>query len=165
MNSILLLSLISMISLINKCFFFLNLNPKQTLKLTVEDTNEVTPDDISYVHTFYAPLTIRIVERAIKPNGWQLLGDILSSLPGPTFEEYQSTVQTSLTTVRRGSFSSEISQSDTPKVVLVFFLGGCTFAEISALRFLSRQEDNNVEFVIATTKLINKNTFLEHLIE
>lgn len=146
-------------------FFFLNLNPKQTLKLTVEDTNEVTPDDISYVHTFYAPLTIRIVERAIKPNGWQLLGDILSSLPGPTFEEYQSTVQTSLTTVRRGSFSSEISQSDTPKVVLVFFLGGCTFAEISALRFLSRQEDNNVEFVIATTKLINKNTFLEHLIE
>lgn len=66
---------------------------------------------------------------------------------------------------RRGSFSSEISQSDSPKVVLVFFLGGCTFAEISALRFLSRQEDNNVEFVIATTKLINKNSFLENLME
>lgn len=139
----------------------------QTLKLTVEDTNEVTPNDISYVHTFYAPLTIRIVERAIKPNGWQSLNDILSTLPGPTFEDYQSSVQTSSlqATVRRGSFSSEISQSDTPKVVLVFFLGGCTFAEISALRFLAHQEDNNVEFVIATTKLINKHTFLESLME
>lgn len=117
------------------------------------------------MHTFYAPLTIRIVERALKPNGWQSLNDILSCLPGPTFEEYQSTGQTSLTTTRRGSFSSELSQSDTPKVILVFFLGGCTYAEISALRFLSRQEDNNVEFVIATTKLINKNTFLDNLIE
>lgn len=138
---------------------------KQTLKLTVEETNEVNPNDISYVHTFYAPLTIRIVERAIKPNGWQSLNDILSTIPGPTFEDYQTTVQTSLSTVRRGSFSSEISQSDTPKVVLVFFLGGCTFAEISALRFLARQEDNNVEFVIATTKLVNKNTFLDNLME
>lgn len=117
------------------------------------------------MHTFYAPLTVRIVERAIRPNGWQSLLDILSTLNGPTFEDYQSTNQTSLSTGRRGSFSSEISQSDTPKVVLVFFLGGCTFAEISALRFLSRQEDNNVEFVIATTKLVNKNTFLESLME
>lgn len=131
----------------------------------MEETNEVAPNDISYVHTFYAPLTIRIVERALKPNGWQLLGDILSSLPGPTFEDYQSTGQSTLSSGRRGSFSSEISQSDTPKVILVFFLGGCTFAEISALRFLARQEDNNVEFVIATTKIVNKNSFLENLIE
>lgn len=136
------------------------------MKLTVEETNEVTPNDISYVHTFYAPLTIRIIERAIKPSGWQSLNDILSTLPGPTFgPDYQPAVQTSSTTLRRASFSSEISQSDTPKVVLVFFLGGCTFAEISALRFLSRQEDNNVEFVIATTKLVNKNTFLDSLME
>ncbi|XP_055319720.1 vacuolar protein sorting-associated protein 33A [Sitodiplosis mosellana] len=139
---------------------------RKTLKLTVEDTNEVTPNDISYVHTFYAPLTIRIIERALKPNGWQSLNDVLSCLPGPTFEDYQSNVgQSTLSTTRRGSFSSEISQSDTPKVILVFFLGGCTYAEISALRFLSRQEDNNVEFIVATTKLINKNTFLDNLIE
>lgn len=117
------------------------------------------------MHTFYAPLTIRIIERALKPNGWQSLGDIISSLPGPAFEDYQSTGQSSGLTVRRGSFSSEISQSDTPKVILVFFLGGCTYAEISALRFLARQEDNNVEFVIATTKIVNKNSFLDNLIE
>lgn len=133
--------------------------------MTVEDANEQTPNDASYVHTFYAPTTIRIVERALKPNGWQALNDILSIIPGLTFEEYQSTAPTALSTGRRGSFSSEISQSDTPKVILVFFLGGCTFAEISALRFLAKQEENNVEFVIATTKLINKNSFLDNLIE
>lgn len=29
------------------------------------------------------------------------------------------------------------------KVTLVFFLGGCTYAEISALRFLSKKTDGN----------------------
>lgn len=36
---------------------------------------------------------------------------------------------------------------DSQKVILVFFIGGCTFAEISALRFLSSLEDcmsNNI---------------------
>lgn len=37
-----------------------------------------------------------------------------------------------------GSLSS---QNDSAKVVLVFFIGGCTFAEIAALRYLSQQED------------------------
>jgi Sec1 family. len=46
-----------------------------------------------------------------------------------------------------GSISSQSSQNDTPRVVLVFFLGGCTFAEVSALRFLSQQEDCKTNFV------------------
>ena len=33
------------------------------------------------------------------------------------------------------------SQGDSQKVTLIFFLGGVTFAEIAALRFLSQQED------------------------
>lgn len=61
---------------------------------------------------------------------------------------------------RRASLTSEISSSDIPRVILVFFLGGCTFAEISALRFLAQQEEYNVEFIIATTKIMNKNSFL-----
>lgn len=52
-----------------------------------------------------------------------------------------------------------------PRVILVYFIGGCTLAEISALRFLSQQEDSNVEFVIATTKLINGDTFIKSIIE
>lgn len=67
-------------------------------------------------------------------------------------------------TGRRDSLTSEISQSEIPRVILVFFVGGCTYAEISALRFLQSQDEHNVEFVVATTKLINKNSFLKSII-
>lgn len=136
---------------------------RKTLNLTVEDFQEVAPKDISYVHSFYAPLSIRIIEYSLKPLGWSGLNDILSCIPEPTFEDYQ--LQNISSTGRRDSLTSEISQSDIPRVILVFFVGGCTFAEISALRFLSQQDENNVEFVIATTKIINKNSFLSSVID
>jgi hypothetical protein len=138
---------------------------RKTLNLTVEDFVEVAPKDISYVHSFYAPLLIRIVEHSLKPLGWNGLNDILSCIPEPSFEDYQTPLNGSSSGGRRDSLTSELSQSDIPRVILVFFVGGCTFAEISALRFLSQQDENNVEFVIATTKIINKNSFLSSIIE
>lgn len=135
---------------------------RKTLNLTVEDFQEVAPKDISYVHSFYAPLSIRIIEHSLKPLGWSGLNDILSCIPEPSFEDYQLANPSS---GRRDSLTSEISQSDIPRVILVFFVGGCTFAEISALRFLSQQDENNVEFVILTTKIINKNSFLSSIID
>lgn len=136
---------------------------RKTLNLTVEDFQEVAPKDISYVHSFYAPLSIRIIEQSLKPLGWNGLNDILSCIPEPSFDDYPFPNISS--TGRRDSLTSEISQFDIPKVILVFFVGGCTFAEISALRFLSQQDENNVEFVIATTKIINKNSFLSSIID
>ncbi|XP_067635118.1 vacuolar protein sorting-associated protein 33A [Eurosta solidaginis] len=135
---------------------------RKTLKLTVDDVIEVEPKDISYVHSFYAPLTARIVEQTIKPLGWQSLKSQINNLPGPTFEDFQA--QLIGIGGRHNSFTPiEGSALSIPRVVLIFFIGGCTFAEISALRFLSQQEDNNVEFVIATTKIINKHTFIDCL--
>jgi hypothetical protein len=40
------------------------------------------------------------------------------------------------------SFSSQSSQALEQKTTLVFFIGGCTYAEISALRFLSQAEES-----------------------
>lgn len=134
---------------------------RKTLNLTVDDFQEVAPKDISYVHSFYAPLLIRIIEHSLKPLGWNGLNEIINCIPEPFFEDYQTPLNKS----RRDSLNSEMSQSDVPRVILVFFVGGCTFAEISALRFLSQQDENNVEFVIATTKIINKNNFLNSLLE
>lgn len=140
---------------------------RKTLKLTFENfdsKHEIFPVDISYVHSFYAPLSIRIVEQLLKPAGWLGIKDILTELAGPAFED--KNVETRATGVRRHSLTSEVSTlSDTTRTILVFFLGGCTFAEVSALRFLSQQEENNAEFVVATTKLINKNSFLDCFIE
>lgn len=51
------------------------------------------------------------------------------------------------------------------KTTIVYFLGGCTYAEIAALRFLETQSEGQREFIIATTKLINGNTLVESIIE
>ncbi|XP_076230818.1 vacuolar protein sorting-associated protein 33A [Calliopsis andreniformis] len=135
---------------------------RKALRLTVEDESEVAPKDISYVHSIYAPLSVRLAEQLVQPNGWQGLNDVMGLLPGPTISNVPCNVVSS---GRRNSITSEDSNSEPPKLVMVFFIGGCTFAEISALRFLSQQEDLNVEFVVCTTKLINGNTFLKSLME
>jgi hypothetical protein len=46
---------------------------------------------------------------------------------------------------------------------LVLFVGGCTFAEISALRFLSQQEDATTEYLVATTAVITGDKLIESL--
>ncbi|KAF7278698.1 hypothetical protein GWI33_008076 [Rhynchophorus ferrugineus] len=126
---------------------------RKTLRLVIEDTSEINPTDICYVHSIYAPLSVRLAEHVTKNGGWKQLHDVLGLLPGPTLDDSPEVP------------SNVVQNMDAPKVVLVFFIGGCTFAEISALRFLSQQEDSNVEFVIATTKLINGTTFLKSIIE
>ncbi|XP_034660932.1 vacuolar protein sorting-associated protein 33A isoform X2 [Drosophila subobscura] len=136
---------------------------RKSLHLTVEDNVEVDPKDISYVHSFYAPLTARLVELSLKPLGWQTLKSQINNLHGPTFEDFQAQL-IGIGGRHAGSMVSECSLLHVPRVVLVCFVGGCTFAEIAALRFLADQEDNNVEFLIATTKIINKNTFLDSLL-
>ncbi|XP_034176223.1 vacuolar protein sorting-associated protein 33A [Osmia lignaria lignaria] len=133
---------------------------RKALRLTVEDESEIAPKDISYVHSIYAPLSVRLAEQLVQPNGWQGLNDVMGLLPAPTIN-----VPSNVLPGRRNSVTSEDSNSEPPKLVMVFFIGGCTFAEISALRFLSQQDDLNVEFVICTTKLINGNTFLMSLME
>jgi len=49
-------------------------------------------------------------------------------------------------------------------LVLVVFIGGVTFAEIAALRFLSAQEGMGHDFLVATTKVVNGNTILRAII-
>lgn len=95
----------------------------------------------------------------IVPSG---IHEFLGLLPGATLDELQ-TLQPRMT--RRNSISSESSSLEGPRVILVFFIGGCTYHEISALRTISQQEDSNVEFVVLTTKLVNGSTFIESLME
>ncbi len=44
----------------------------------------------------------------------------------------------------------------------MFFIGGVTFTEIAAIRLLG-QMDENTDYIIATTKLINGDTLLATL--
>ncbi|CAG4932947.1 unnamed protein product [Colias eurytheme] len=134
---------------------------RKALHLTM-DESELDATEKSYLSSKYIPLSVRLSEHISKNKGWAGIVDVMGALPGPTVDELQ-TLQPRM--VRRNSITSENSSVDSPKVILIFFIGGCTYHEISALRSISQQEDSNVEFVILTTKIINGNTFIETLME
>ncbi|XP_036730227.1 vacuolar protein sorting-associated protein 33A isoform X2 [Eschrichtius robustus] len=103
---------------------------RKTLRLWMDDVNEQNPTDISYVYSGYAPLSVRLAQLLSRP-GWRSIEEVLRILPGPHFEERQP-LPTGLQKKR---------QPGENRVTLIFFLGGVTFAEIAALRFLSQLED------------------------
>ncbi|XP_071301189.1 vacuolar protein sorting-associated protein 33A isoform X2 [Agelaius tricolor] len=127
---------------------------RKTLRLWMDDVNEQNPNDISYVYSGYAPLSVRLAQLLARP-GWRSIEEVLKMLPGPHFEERQQ-LPTGLQKKR---------QHGENRVTLVFFLGGVTYAEIAALRFLSQMEDGGTEYIIATTKLINGTTWIKSLME
>jgi hypothetical protein len=51
------------------------------------------------------------------------------------------------------------------RVVVVVFIGGVTFAEVAALRWLGGRPEVNCAFVVATTKLISGTTLLESFVD
>ena len=61
----------------------------QTFRLFVDDVNEKEPNDISYVYSGYAPLSVRLVQAAVSKAGLKPLEETLKLLPGPTFDETQ----------------------------------------------------------------------------
>ncbi|XP_044508598.1 vacuolar protein-sorting-associated protein 33 homolog [Mangifera indica] len=139
---------------------------KRALQLVVEDTNTANPNDISYVFSGYAPLSIRLVQNALR-SGWRPVEENLKLLPGPHME------------MKRGGFSSSPSSDmlqgplgsmdkladGRRSLVLVVFIGGVTFAEIAALRFLSAQEGMAYDLIVATTKIVSGNSLAETFIE
>ncbi|MCL4118322.1 UNVERIFIED_CONTAM: hypothetical protein GTU68_044659 [Idotea baltica] len=136
---------------------------RKTLKLTVDDVSESKPSDISYVHSGYAPLSVRLVEFFQWP-GWRAITEVLNLLPGPTLSETQQLP--SALRQRRGSGSSIQSIAGEPSTALICFIGGCTYSEVAALRFLSSKIDQGgPEYVILTTKMINANGFVESVME
>ncbi|XP_038056680.1 vacuolar protein sorting-associated protein 33A-like [Patiria miniata] len=132
---------------------------RKTLRLVVEDVNEQNPHDISYVYSGYAPLSVRLAQFLAKP-GWRSIEEVLRLIPGPTVEETQ---QIPYGLLKKRTIGD--SQSDNQKVTLVFFIGGVTYAEMAALRFLSNQDDGPMEYLIATTQVINGHNWLRSIME
>lgn len=127
----------------------------------MDNLNEENPNDISYVFSGYAPLSVRFCQYLTKPN-WKAYGDLFGMIPGQFLEETQRLPNG--IRKRRNSNSSINSgqsvQSMDQKMTLVFFIGGCTYAEISAFRYLSESNDNTSEFIIATTCITNGKSLL-----
>jgi hypothetical protein len=125
---------------------------RKRLGLIIDNVDEQNPSDIAYVHSVYGPLSVKLAMQVDTP-GWRNIRDVLDLLPGPSFEDTQQIGG-------QGGVRERLGEK---KVVLVFFVGGVTMAEVAALRFLSQQEDSSVEYLVATTSIITGNTFIESL--
>lgn len=136
----------------------------RALQLIVDIKDPEKPDDISYIFSGYAPLSIRLVQHAVR-SGWRSIEELLKLLPGPHLDLKRGVSTISSSEVLPGS----VGQQSTDRVghrslVLVVFIGGVTSAEIAALRFLSSQEGMGYDFLVATTKVITGNTLLRPII-
>ncbi|KAL0538594.1 hypothetical protein IC582_022742 [Cucumis melo] len=142
------------------------LTVKRGLQLVVEDTNTVNPTDIAYVFSGYAPLSIRLVQQAVR-SGWRPIEEILKLLPGPHSETKRGRFlsSSSYDSLQGASASNDKVTDGRRTVVLVVFVGGVTFAEISALRFLSGQEGMAYELIVGTTKIVSGNSLTETFVE
>lgn len=154
---------------------------KREFRLLQEDgePNLIEPQDLFYVYYQYAPLTIRFVERIVfrTANNAQCQ-EVLSILPGAIMIDTQQ-IPMDLKRQRRSSVNSinstskaaratgpqnQNSPSSAPesKTSLVVFVGGITYGEIAALKYLSGE---NHDFIIATTHFINGKSFMKSLLE
>lgn len=141
---------------------------RKALRLVV-DRDKVPldpPVDISYVYSGYAPLSVRLIELASK-TGWKKIPEVLDLLPGKCFEQQQEVTPSQMEekVADKAKLEQKEGGGSRKPLTLVYFLGGVTMSEISALRHLSERENHGREYLVATTKLVSGNTLLESVYE
>ena len=109
---------------------------EKKLKLINEDVDLNEPNDISYAYSGYAPISIRLIEKAVT-KGWKSIEDVLFKLSG----EYDFP-------------KNEKNNLPEKKIFLVVFVGGITYGELGAIRYLNSKSKNN-KFIVITTSMIN----------
>ncbi len=152
---------------------------RKVLRLIVDEVNEQNPNDIAYVYSGYAPLSVRLVQCVIQKQyllsitkgsnasngisnasqGWAGFEDAVKSAGGATFNRKQSGEDKAI------KARQTLAGTGGRKTVVVFFLGGITFTEIAALRFIARQEEARRQIVICTTSIISGNRMMDAAIE
>jgi hypothetical protein len=108
----------------------------------VDDRNP-SPSSMTYLFSGYAPLSVRLVEVLSRKQGFAAFEEATRQLPGPP-----AFMMTQL-----GRQSQK--RNTVGNMVLVFFIGGVTLAEISALRYLTNREDSVMEYAIGATHVTN----------
>ena len=157
---------------------------RKVLRLVVDEINEQNPNDIAYVYSGYAPLTVRLVQSIIQKQhlltitkgsastasnsntstptaqGWQGFEDALRNIKGATFNKVQKGDDAAMKARHMLT-----GTGGKPKTIMVMFLGGITFTEIAALRFVARQMEGSRRILICTTDVVSGGTVMERMIE
>lgn len=109
----------------------------------------------------YIPLICRLIENCVltpvkKSNLVNMNpAELMKLLPGPNFKRRQVFLDSMPTNLSNQSRSPERS-------ILIYFIGGVTYAEITALRLVAKQR--NIRIAIACTSIINGNRLIESLL-
>uniref|UniRef100_A0A8C4HPY7 VPS33B late endosome and lysosome associated n=1 Tax=Dicentrarchus labrax TaxID=13489 RepID=A0A8C4HPY7_DICLA len=110
------------------------------LNLVGEEYDLRVPRDMAYIFSgAYVPLSCKLIEQVLERDGWTGLEEVTKLLNGNEFA------------------------NDAQRIILVMFLGGCTFSEISALRFLGREK--GYKFIVVATAITNSSRLLESLLD
>lgn len=125
----------------------LNLVPKSD-----EEYDLRVPRDMAYIFSgAYVPLSCKLIEQVLERDGWTGLEEVTRLLNGHEFAV-------------TGSKGADLSaKTDAHRTILVMFLGGCTFSEISALRFLGRER--GYTFIVVATAITNSSRLIEALLD
>jgi lysine-specific histone demethylase 1 len=131
---------------------------RKQLRLIVDEVKEHDPNDIAYVYSGYAPLSIRLVQCILQKQyllsitrgngvtsastataggaqGWRGFDDAVKHARGATFDELQKGEDKAV------KARALLSGGNERKTVFVVFVGGITFTEIAALRFIAKKEE------------------------
>ncbi|KAL0582013.1 Vacuolar protein-sorting-associated protein 33 [Marasmius crinis-equi] len=162
---------------------------KKSLRLLIDDDEESLSEvenDISFVYSGWAPISIRLVQCVAQKGGvlsnpaekekagaqtngkevrggekvqahpiigWKGFEDVLALVPGET-------VDVNMKDAAAGPVLSQPVERNTTTVV--FFLGGCTYTEIAALRWVARQHKGR-KFLIATTGIVSGSSIIDSI--
>lgn len=143
---------------------------RKQLRLIVDEVNEGDPNDIAYVYSGYAPLSIRLVQCILQKQylqsitrgngvaaaagstgsgvqGWRGFDDAVKHARGATFDEVQKGEDKAV------KARALLSGSGEKKTVFVVFVGGISFTEIAALRFIAKQEEGmSIDVVVGSRR-------------
>ncbi|NWX51092.1 VP33B protein, partial [Steatornis caripensis] len=134
------------------------------------------PRDMAYVFSgAYVPLSCKIVEQVLERRGWLGLEEVVRLLNGNEFSVSGSTSSARLGAGGRGTGGSDSAlphpdsavednpAAESQRIILAVFLGGCTFSEIAALRFLGKER--GCRFIFLTTAITSSARVMEAMIE
>ncbi|KAF9165591.1 hypothetical protein DFQ26_009723 [Actinomortierella ambigua] len=155
----------------------------KSLHLIVDEVNEMNPNDISYVYSGYAPLSVRLIQCVVQRGndgsrgsgkagaggsggsggggGSGGSGGSGSSKEGGLHGGWKGFED--VLRMLPGRTFDEVQRIDDgqPRSSK----RGCTYTEISATRFLASQESGQRDFVMCTSQILNGHSLLESVLQ
>uniref|UniRef100_K3X8G1 Uncharacterized protein n=1 Tax=Globisporangium ultimum (strain ATCC 200006 / CBS 805.95 / DAOM BR144) TaxID=431595 RepID=K3X8G1_GLOUD len=110
--------------------------------------NVENPRNTAFVTSGYAPISCRLVEEVLRCESWRAIDSVMSTLHGPRAEINRIDGKESITRHKSNSndneapvsptSSTKTSSSKKKHVMVACFVGGVTYLEIAALRWLAQ---------------------------